>query len=95
MSVADIVPVALGLPSGDFITLWAPAWREDGEDWEAMLGLDEDLYGFATPAQLAAFLRSGAANDLQDHPSWEHTAHLPVLELDPDEEHSYDLVEVP
>jgi len=33
MSVADIVPVALGLPSGDFITLWAPAWREDGEDW--------------------------------------------------------------
>lgn len=95
MSVADIVPVALGLPSGDFITLWAPAWREDGEDWEAMLGLDEDLYGFATPAQLAAFLRSGAANDLQDHPSWEHTAHLPVLELDPDEEHSYDLVGVP
>ncbi|WQD13612.1 MAG: hypothetical protein U1U88_001922 [Lawsonella clevelandensis] len=88
MSVADIVPVALGLPSGDFVTLWAPAWREDGEDWEAMLGLDEDLYGFATPAELAAFLRSGAPNDLEDHPSWEHTAQLSALELDPDEEHS-------
>lgn len=95
MSVADIVPVALGLPSGDFVTLWAPAWREDGEDWEAMLGLDEDLYGFATPAELAAFLRSGAPNDLEDHPSWEHTAQLSALELDPDEEHSYDLVGVP
>ena len=31
----DIVPIELGLPQGDLVTLWAPRWREDGEEWEA------------------------------------------------------------
>lgn len=95
MSVADIVPIALGLPSGDFVTLWAPSWREDGELWEGLLGLDENLYGFASPAELGAFIRSGAPNDLDDHPSWEHTSKFSVIEFDPDDDHSYDLVGVP
>lgn len=95
MSVAAIVPIALGLPSGDVVTLWAPAWREDGEDWEAMLGLGDNLYGFDTPAELAAFIRSGAPHDLEDHPSWDHTRSAPAIEFDPDEDHSYDLVGVP
>jgi len=24
----DIVPIELGLPQGDVVTLWAPRWRE-------------------------------------------------------------------
>lgn len=95
MSVADIVPIALGLPSGDFVTLWAPSWREDGELWEGLLGLDENLYGFSSPAELGAFIRSGAPNDLDDHPSWEHTTKFSIIEFDPDDDHSYDLVGVP
>lgn len=95
MSVADIVPIALGLPAGDFVTLWAPSWREDGELWEGLLGLEDDLYGFSGPAELGAFIRSGAPNDLDDHPSWEYTAKSSIIEFDPDDDHSYDLVGVP
>ena len=39
----DIVPIELGLPEGYVTTLWAPSWREDNDDWEAFLGLGEDL----------------------------------------------------
>ena len=39
----DIIPIELGLPQGDLVTLWAPRWREDGEEWEAFLGDEEDL----------------------------------------------------
>src|SRR6266550_2612779 len=54
----DIVPIELGLPQGDVVTLWAPRWREDGEEWEAFLGHEEDLYAFADTARLAAFVRT-------------------------------------
>ena len=50
----DIVPIELGLPQGDVVTLWAPRWREDGEEWEAFLGHEDDLYAFPDPAHLAA-----------------------------------------
>ncbi|MBB1042568.1 hypothetical protein G6022_14815, partial [Dietzia sp. Cai40] len=55
----DIVPIELGLPEGDVTTLWAPSWREDNDDWEAFLGLDEDLYAFDSTAELLALVRSG------------------------------------
>ena len=45
----DIVPIELGLPQGDVVTLWAPRWREDGEEWEAFLGHEDDLYASPTP----------------------------------------------
>ena len=53
----DIVPIELGLPQGDVVTLWAPRWREDGEDWEAFLGHEDDLitqrvYAKFSPAHL-------------------------------------------
>lgn len=91
----DIVPIELGLPQGDVVTLWAPRWREEGEDWEAFLGDEEDLYGFPDAAHLAAFVRTAEEHDLVDHPAWPVVPKLTVEELLPDEEHQYDLVGVP
>ncbi|MFD2394279.1 hypothetical protein ACFSSF_11490 [Dietzia aerolata] len=90
----DIVPIELGLPEGDVTTLWAPSWREDNDDWEAFLGLGEDLYAFDSTAELLALVRSGAEQDLQDHPSWEQFASSDVLEFRAAEENCYDLVGV-
>jgi hypothetical protein len=91
----DIVPIELGLPQGDVVTLWAPRWREDGDEWEAFLGHDEDLYAFSDTAHLAAFVRVADEHDLTDHPAWHVVPALSVGELTPDEEHQYDLVGVP
>ncbi|GAB2752506.1 primosomal protein [Amycolatopsis magusensis] len=91
----DIVPVELGLPQGDLVTLWAPRWREDGEEWEAFLGDEEDLYAFPDAAHLAAFVRTAEQHDLIDHPAWSVVPALNVPELIPDDDHSYDLVGVP
>lgn len=91
----DIVPIELGLPQGDVVTLWAPRWREDGEEWEAFLGHEEDLYAFPDTAHLAAFVRTEDDHDLADHPLWHVVPGLGVGELIPDEEHQYDLVGVP
>jgi hypothetical protein len=91
----DIVPIELGLPQGDVVTLWAPRWREDGEEWEAFLGHEEDLYAFSDTAHLAAFVRTAEEHDLTDHPAWHVVPALSVAELTPDEEHQYDLVGVP
>jgi hypothetical protein len=52
---ADITPIELGLTDGNVVTLWAPRWREDGEEWEAFLGHEEDLFVFPDAARLAAF----------------------------------------
>ncbi|GHF30340.1 hypothetical protein GCM10017786_75380 [Amycolatopsis deserti] len=91
----DIVPIELGLPQGDLVTLWAPRWREDGEEWEAFLGDEDDLYAFPDAAHLAAFVRTAEQHDLIDHPAWNAVPALNVPELIPDDDHSYDLVGVP
>lgn len=91
----DIIPIELGLPQGDLITLWAPRWREDGEEWEAFLGDEEDLFAFPDAAHLAAYVRTADQHDLIDHPSWNIVPALNVPELIPDDDHSYDLVGVP
>lgn len=91
----DIVPIELGLPQGDLVTLWAPRWREEGEEWEAFLGHEEDLYAFPDAAHLAAFVRTVDDHDLVDHPAWSVVPGLSVPELMPDEAHQYDLVGVP
>lgn len=91
----DIVPIELGLPQGDVVTLWAPRWREEGEEWEAFLGHEEALYGFADPARLTAFVRTSKEHDLDDHPAWHVVASLSAIDLSPDEDHQFDLVGVP
>ncbi|WP_127783891.1 primosomal protein [Rhodococcus sp. X156] len=91
----DIVPVELGLTEGDVLTLWAPRWREDGEEWEAFLGHGEHLYCFDEVAELAAFIRTVDEHDLVEHPAWPAVTSLAVAELEPDEDHRYDIVGVP
>jgi hypothetical protein len=92
---ADIVPIRLGLTKGDLYTLWAPRWRDDGDEWEAFLGKDDDLYAFESVADLAAFVRTNSDNDLNDHPAWEKLTEANAHRLDPTEEQQYDLVGVP
>lgn len=91
----DIVPIELGLTDGNSFTLWAPRWREGDDEWEAFLGLDEDLYVLPGVAELAAFIRNDDDNDLADHPAWSIVVGLQADELVPDDRHSYDLVGVP
>ncbi|SFN10916.1 hypothetical protein SAMN05216207_100836 [Pseudonocardia ammonioxydans] len=92
---SDIVPIRLALTRGDVVTLWAPPWREDGEEWEAFLGDDEHVYVFDEVAGLAAFVRTAPEHDLTDHPAWSAVPGLSVGELTPDDAHRYDLVGLP
>ena len=91
----DIVPIELGLTAGDLVTLWAPRWREDGEEWEAFLGRGEELFAFPDPAHLAAFVRTVEEHDLADHPAWPLVPGLSAVELRPEDGRRYDLVGVP
>jgi hypothetical protein len=90
--VADLVPVRLSLPAGDRYTVWAPRWTDGGDEWEAFLGKDEDLYGFETVADLVAFVRSDSDNDLADHPGWENLSSAHANNLEPAEDKQFDLV---
>lgn len=92
---ADIVPVRLGLTKGDLYTLWAPRWRDAGDEWEAFLGKDDDLYAFESVADLAAFVRTNSDNDLTDHPAWEKLTTASAHKFDPSEDRIHDLVGVP
>ena len=89
---ADIVPIRLGLTKGDLYTLWAPRWRDEGDEWEAFLGKDEDLYAFESVADLAAFVRTNTDNDLTDHPAWDGLTEASAHKFDPPEDRQYDLV---
>lgn len=92
---SDIVPIRLSLTEGDLVTLWAPRWREDGEEWEAFLGDEEALFAFPEVTQLAAFVRTGKQHDLIDHPAWSVVPDLTVAELTPEDTRTYDVIGVP
>jgi hypothetical protein len=92
---SDIVPIQLSLTEGDLVTLWAPRWREDGEEWEAFLGDDDALFAFPEVTQLAAFVRTVTEHDLADHPAWSVVPDLTVAELTPEETQRYDIIGVP
>ncbi|UUO01077.1 primosomal protein [Mycolicibacterium novocastrense] len=92
---ADIVAIRLGLTKGDLYTLWAPRWRDGGDEWEAFLGKDEDLYGFESVADLVAFVRTDKDNDLADHPAWAKLTEANAHRLDPAADHQYDVIGVP
>ncbi len=92
---SDIIPIELSLTHGNGITLWAPRWIEDGEEWEAFLGHGDALYLLPDAAHLAAFIRSEHEHDLTDHPQWPAARRLIADELVPDEDHRFDIVGVP
>ncbi|WAJ46312.1 primosomal protein [Mycobacterium sp. Aquia_216] len=91
---ADLVPVRLSLSDGDRYTVWAPRWRDSGDEWEAFLGKDDDLYAFEAVADLVAFVRSGDDHDLVDHPAWKDLATAHAHSFEPAEAKQFDLVAV-
>ncbi|CAN5518261.1 hypothetical protein BH11ACT7_BH11ACT7_26630 [soil metagenome] len=91
---AELVPIRLVLTEGDFYTVWAPRWRDAGDEWEAFLGKDEDLYGFASAADLVAFVRGSGEHDLSDHPAWDALVEASAHTLDPSEDRQFDLIAV-
>ncbi|MEB3069943.1 protein export chaperone SatS [[Mycobacterium] vasticus] len=91
---ADLVPIRVAVTAGDRYTLWAPAWRDSGDEWEAFLGKDEDLYGFTSAADLVAFVRTNTDNDLADHPGWQALTEANAHRLNPRGSRRYDLIAV-
>lgn len=91
---AELVPVRLGVTAGDLYTLWAPRWRDAGDEWEAFLGKDDDLYAFESVADLAAFVRTNTDNDLADHPAWAALTTANAHKLEPKEGRQADLIAV-
>ncbi len=92
--VADLVPIRLSLSDGDRYTVWAPRWRDSGDEWEAFLGKDEDLFVFSSVADLVAFVRSDDDNDLADHPAWKELRAAHAHTFEPAEDKQFDLVAV-
>jgi len=92
--VADLVPIRLSLSAGDRYTVWAPRWRDAGDEWEAFLGKDDDLYVFETVSDLVAFVRTDSDNDLVDHPAWKDLTSAHAHNLDPVKDKQFDLVAV-
>jgi hypothetical protein len=91
---ADLVPIRLSLSAGDRYTVWAPRWRDAGDEWEAFLGKDEDLYAFDAVADLVAFVRSDTDNDLVDHPAWKDLTSAHAQRFEPADDKRFDLVAV-
>ena len=91
---AELVPIRLGVTSGDVYTLWAPRWRDAGDEWEGFLGKDEDLFAFESVADLAAFVRTNSDNDLTDHPAWETITRANAHRLQPADDRQADLIAV-
>ncbi|MGH3633670.1 protein export chaperone SatS [Mycobacterium sp.] len=90
----DLVPIVLSVTAGDRYTVWAPRWRDSGDEWEAFLGKDDDLYGFETVADLAGFVHTNSDNDLVDHPGWKALMQANAHKLDPAEDKQFDLIAV-
>lgn len=67
---AQLVPIRLSVTDGDFYALWAPRWRDEGDEWEGFLGEEDDLFVFDSVADLTAFVRTDTTNDLVEHPAW-------------------------
>jgi len=95
MSTRAIVPVKLSLTEGDFYTLWAPKWRQNGSEWQAFLGDDESVLAFNSPAELLRFVESGTKHDLLDHPQWDQFAGRDADRVTPAKRDEYDLIGMP
>ncbi|WP_080796323.1 hypothetical protein [Corynebacterium pacaense] len=95
MAKKGIVPVSISLTEGDFFTLWAPGWREQGNEWQAFLGNGDDLYVFTSPEELLVFIESDAPHDLRSHPQWKEFAARDASRVVPGEDSSYDIVGLP
>jgi hypothetical protein len=92
---AAIIPITLTVNGRTGLTLWAPPWEDDeGEEWQGFLGDGAKILLYPSTRELAAFVASGAENDLSDHPAWGHILRLTPDDLRPGSEDSYDLDQV-
>ena len=91
---AELVPIRLGVTAGDLYTLWAPRWRDAGDEWEGFLGKDEDLYAFESVPDLTAFVRTDTDNDLTDHPGWHRLTQANAHTMQPGADRQADLIGV-
>lgn len=91
---ATIVPIEIDLHGRSGVTLWAPPWEEDGDEWQAFLGSGSRVDVFESTEDLAAHIARSADNDLVDHPAWDMVQTLPPeqLEAEPDYRFNFDLV---
>jgi hypothetical protein len=89
---AAIIPITLTVNGRTGLTLWAPPWEDDeGEQWQGFLGDGSKILLYPGTRELAAFIASGAENDLSDHPAWGRVQKLTPDRLRPGSEDSYDL----
>lgn len=95
MNTRAILPIKLSLSEGDFYTLWAPKWRQNGSEWQAFLGDDESVLLFTTEAEMLSFLESGTKHDLLDHPKWEVFNSQGADRVVAERKHVYDLIGMP
>jgi hypothetical protein len=83
-----ILPVEIVVPEGAGVTL-----RCYVEDVARFLGRDGEVFVFATPAELARFVRGTEDHDLTDIASWPEVADTDVPPLPADQDR-YDLTEL-
>lgn len=88
---ATIVPIQITVDGRTGVTLWAPPWEEDGEEWQAFLGSGDKLEVFQSTKELATYVARNADNDLVDHPSWDMVQTLSPKALTPEEDYAFDL----
>ncbi|MEZ2121552.1 MULTISPECIES: hypothetical protein [unclassified Corynebacterium] len=95
MALQGIVPITVSLTEGDFLTLWAPKWREHGQEWQAFLGDGDDVYLFRSTGELLAFIESDSRHDLRDHPKWSAFQHEDSTRVVPGKRGYCDIIGVP
>lgn len=95
MAQQGIVPVSLELTEGTFYTLWAPRWKEHGQEWQAFLGHGDHVYLFNSPEEVLVFLESGQPHDLNTHPKWGQFNSGDAARVVPKERDEVSMVEVP
>lgn len=90
-----IVALEMELTSGTWYTLWAPNWIVRGEQWQAFLGDDKNVFKFSSPAEVLAFVESTSTHDLIDHPKWPEFMKNKELNVVPTSAGKISLVELP
>ena len=95
MNTRAIVPVKVSLSDGDFYTLWAPKWRQNGSEWQAFLGTDEHVLLFESTGGLLAYIETVKQHDLFDHPKWQDFNTRPASRVVPRKRDVYDLIGMP
>ena len=90
-----IVALEMELTSGTWYTLWAPNWIVRGEQWQAFLGDDKNVFIFESPAEVLAFIESTTSHDLTEHPNWGAFMKDKEIRVVPNSSGKISLVELP